>query len=193
MFQRVSPETLEFSTKPPSERIFCSSPETDASKSVVSMETYDDFFRDVRSTPLRFRASGRRFFCLCGVVKAHFAHCTADFCFVFVCHWRFCLRHSWIKKSEPAGRQAELQVGDSFSWCVISFRLSLCLYRRENRGSVAGFVPELRLLSSILSISDSVSFDKRGKTTGNLLPKTAITGILTADIFCGTIHLSAHG
>ena len=40
LFQRVSPETLEFSTKPPSERIFCSSPETDASKSVVSMETF---------------------------------------------------------------------------------------------------------------------------------------------------------
>ena len=39
-FQRVSPETLEFSTKPPSERIFCSSPETDTSKSVVSMETF---------------------------------------------------------------------------------------------------------------------------------------------------------
>ena len=52
----------------------------------------DDFFRDVRSTPLRFRASGRRFFCFCGVVKAHFTHCTADFCFVFVCHWCFCLR-----------------------------------------------------------------------------------------------------
>lgn len=76
---------------------------------------------------------------------------------------------------------------------VISFRLSLCLYRRENRGSVAGFVPELRLLSPILSISDSVSFDRRGKTTGNLLPKTAITGMLTADIFCDTIHISAHG